>query len=140
MDKDKLPEEYVNDLKSGYYTIVNGRKCLKSKFIVEYPQKIAKRLEHSTQNSLSQIWKFYDHARKIQDNLKQKGEPLVVMKAELDRLKPAVQYALNRNMVTNLFNDYIAQNVSQIKDIEDLDAFIKHFQSLIAYLPRKNQK
>lgn len=137
---DKLPGKYLSDLRSGYYKAVGKRECLKPEFIVEYPKQIAMGLKDRNKNNLSQIWKFYDHARRIQDNLNQKGEPFAALEAELNILKPAVEYALNRNTVTIVFKSFIDENVSQVKSLEDLDAFIKHFQALIAYLPRENQK
>lgn len=137
---DKLPRYYLDDLESGYYRNVDGNKCLKPKFIVDYPRKIAQMMKDKNKNKLSQIWKFYDYARKIQDSLKQQEEPFAVIEAELDRLKPAAAYAVSRDTVTYLFRQFIDENVSQIKETEDLEAFIKHFQSVIAYLPRGNQK
>ena len=137
---DKFPKGYLEDLEEGYYKIVDGEDCLKHEFIVEYPKRIAGLLEDSNKNKLSQIWKFYDYARRIEDSLKQKRKPFEVVEAELNMLKPAAAYAANRDTVTYLFKAFIEKNVSQIKDMKDLEAFIKHFQALIAYLPRKNQK
>lgn len=137
---DELPKGYLEDLEEGYYKIVDGEDCLKREFIVEYPKRIARLLEDRNKNKLSQIWKFYDYARRIQDSLKQKGKTFEVVEAELNMLKPAVAYAVNRDTVTYFFKVFIEKNVSQIKDMKDLEAFIKHFQALIAYLPRKNQK
>ena len=136
---DKFPEGYLEDLEDGYYKIVDGEYCLKPEFIVEYPRGIARYLENRNKNKLSQIWKFYDYARRIQDSLKQKGTPFEGVEAELNMLKPAAVYAASRDTVTYLFKDFIEKNVSQIKDMKDLEAFIKHFQALIAYLPRNNQ-
>ena len=53
---------------------------------------------------------------------------------------PAAAYALERATITDDFREFIDLNVSNIKDKEDLDAFVKHFQSLIAYLPRENSR
>lgn len=137
---DKLPKEYLTDLEEGYYKNVDGKDCLKPDFIVKYPKKIAKGLEDRNKNKLSQIWKFYEHAKRIQDNLKHQGMPFTVLEAELDMMLPIVESAFNRSMVTSVFKDFIDENVSKVKNMEDLDAFIKHFQALIAYLPRENQK
>ena len=141
---DKLPKEYLADLKEGYYKKVDGEDCLKPEFIVKYPKEIAKGLKDRNKNKLSQIWKFYEHARRIQDtlqgNLEHKRMPFAKLKAELDMMQPIVESALNRSLVTPVFKDFIDENVSKVEEIEDLDAFIKHFQALIAYLPRENQK
>lgn len=131
---------YLKDLKDGYYRSVNETDCLKSEFIVEYPSMIARKLGDRRRNKLSQLWKFYDHARRIQDSINQKDETLDILKAELNELKPAVNYACNRDTVTLVFKDFIDKNVTRIDDKKDLNAFIKHFQAVIAYLPRENQK
>lgn len=133
----ELPVNYKNDLLNGYY---DNQKCLKPQFIVEYPRKIAKMLEHSQRNKLSQLWKFYDHARWIHDKINQQGKTFEAVEAELNELKPAAHYAFSRGTITKEFQYFIDENLSQIKNTKDLDAFIKHFQALIAYLPRQNQK
>lgn len=136
---DKFWNEYQEELKDGYFRLVDDRKSLKPKFIVEYPEELAKKLTSNSCNKLSQIWKFYDHVLQIQDNIK-KGVSLEFYKAELCRLLPAVNYAMERKTVTRDFKQFIDYNVQYIDDGEDLEAFAKHFQSLIAYLPRQNQK
>lgn len=136
----ELSQTYLKDLKSGYYKLVDGEKCLKSEFIVEYPREVAKKLRDRNKNKLSQLWKFYDHARRIQDSLRQRNVPLDVLKAELNELVPAVNYAYSRETVTEVFKQFIEANIMQVKDRDELNAFIKHFQALIAYLPRENQK
>ena len=55
-------------------------------------------------------------------------------------LRPAVNYAKERDTVSQEFKDFVDFNVQFIKDSEDLTAFVKNFQSVIAYLPRQNQK
>lgn len=142
--------EYEESLKKGYFKLVDGKKCLKEEFIVKYPKRIADELaydrrdkrtfKNKNKNKLSQIWKFYDHARWIQDSLRLRGNPLDVLKATLYELMPAAAYALERATITDDFRKFIDLNVSNIKDKEDLDAFVKHFQSLIAYLPRENSR
>lgn len=136
----ELPDEYKNDLINGYFKMVENQKCLKPKFIVEYPRNIAVLLSDSKKNKLSQLWKFYDHARCIQDKINQQGADFEAVEAELNELKPAVNYALNRKTITKEFQYFIDANVSQIKNSDDLAAFIKHFQAVIAYLPRSNQE
>lgn len=139
--------EYEKALKDGYFRWVNGKKCLKEEFIIKYPKGIVDELKYEkkdgkkykskNKNKLSQIWKFYNHARWIQNSLRLRGEPLDVLKATLCELMPAAAYALKRDTITEDFRKFIELNVSNIKDKEDLDAFIKHFQSLIAYLPKE---
>ncbi len=133
-------EGYQKELKDGYFKYIDDRKSLKPEFIVEYPRKIALQLKDSRRNKLSQLWKFYDYARRIQDSLRQNGERLDIRYAQLCKLQPAVNYAKGKDIITQAFKDFIDCNVDSIRDDEDLHAFIEHFQSVIAYLPRQNQK
>lgn len=137
---DDFWNRYQKDLKEGYFRIVDGKKAMKPEFIVEYSAKIARRLEHDKKNKLSQLWKFYDHTLRIQKKLLQCGEQLEVMYAELSRLRPAVHYAKERDTVTWQFKNFIDFNIEAIRNNDDLKAFIEHFQAVLAYLPRQNQK
>ena len=127
---------YEKALKEGYFKWVDGRKCLKEEFIVKYPKRIANELAYDKKDKQP----FKDKNKLIQDSLRLRGESLDVLKATLYELMPAAAYALKRSTITNDFRKFINLNVSNIKDKEDLDAFIKHFQSLIAYLPKEKQK
>ncbi len=144
---DDFFDKYKEDLEDGYF---RNKSYMKPDFIIEYPQKIADMLKfdendsltekNKDRNKLSQLWKFYDHAKRIQDSLHSSNKPLDVLSAELCELIPAANYAFERQTITKEFKIFIDLNISHIETIEDLDAFIKHFQSLIAYLPKENQK
>lgn len=131
---------YQKALDDGYFRQIDGKRSLKPEFIVKYPKEIAKQLEDSQRNKLSQIWKFYDYTRRTQDGLCQSENALEISRAELNELLPQVNYAKERNTVTQQFKDFIDFNIMRINSREDLQAFIKHFQAVIAYLPRKNQR
>ncbi|MCI8535531.1 MAG: type III-A CRISPR-associated protein Csm2 [Hungatella sp.] len=134
---DSFWEGYQKDLDDGYFRLIDNNKCLKPEFIVEYPEEIASRLQNKNRNKLSQLWKFYDHTIRLQDSLHQRGYSLEILKAELCELRPAVNYAMERETVTEDFKKFIDLNVKCINNNEDLSAFIKHFQSVIAYLPKE---
>lgn len=136
---DEFWNGYKKDLNNGYFRLIDDKKSLKPEFVVEYPEEIAEKLTDKNKNKLSQIWKFYDHARHVQDNIQRGDIPFDVLRADLCELLPAVNYAKVRGTVTGEFKNFIDFNVQHISDIEDLGAFIKHFQSVIAYLPRENQ-
>ena len=138
--RDEFWEKYQKDLQDGYFKLVGNKKSLKPEFIVEYPEEIARRLKNYRKNKLSQLWKFYDHTMRVEDRLRRNGDPLEILVAELRELQPAVNYAKGRETVTQEFQNFIDFNVKCINDNEDLRAFIKHFQSVIAYLPRQNQR
>lgn len=136
--RNKFWKEYIAELNQGYF--MEGTDYMKPKFIVEYPEKMAQLLKDYKKNKLSQIWKFYAHARHVQDMLRRRKCPLLAMRAELCELQPIVYYAKEKGVVTDDFKRFIDLNIRCIEENKDLDAFIKHFQSVIAYLPRENQK
>lgn len=131
-------KKYKKELSQGYF--MEGTDYMKPELIVEYPEKMAHLLKDYKKNKLSQIWKFYAHARHVQYLLWRKNYQLLAMRAELCELQPIVHNAKEKGVVTDDFKKFININIKCIKEKEDLDAFIKHFQSVIAYLPRENQK
>lgn len=140
--KGQLPEGYLSD---GYYKIVDGEKALRPEYIVEYSKEIAKKLskreewDGKSQNKRSQIRKFYEYVLGIQELLQRKNNNFRAVEAELKRLLPRVYYARNRSTstVSELFVNFIEENIRAVHNPEDLKAFAKHFESIIAYLPKE---
>ncbi len=132
-------DEYCKDLSKGYYEVIDGKKCMKPAFIVEYPQMIVKELRDRKRNKPSQIRKYCDYARGMNDRLKRGNVTLNMIKADLLKMIPVVYSALTRDTVTIKFKLFIEKNLNQIKDKDDLDAFVKHFQALMAYLPKESR-
>ena len=98
--RDKFWENYQKDLQDGYFKLVGNKKSLKPKFIVEYPEEIARRLKNYRKNKLSQLWKFYDHTMRVEDKLRRNGDSLEILAAERRELQPAVNYAKGRETGT----------------------------------------
>ncbi len=142
--KGQLPKGYLS---GGYYEIVGGEKILRSEYIVEYPREIAKKLSsceewdsrRSAQNKRSQIRKFYEYVLSVQGLLRRKNNNFQVVEAELRCLLPFVYYARNRSTstVSELFRNFIEENIRAVHNPEDLKAFAKHFESIVAYLPKE---
>lgn len=128
-----LPDGYLTQ---GYYEIKNDKKFLRSEYIVDFPERIAKDLEDRSKNKSSQIRKFYDYCVRLDGTMKRKSFNEV--EADFKRLIPFVKYACTRNRVSQLFVDFIERNVLKVKDKHDFRAFLKHFEALIAYLPKDN--
>lgn len=132
---EELPQNY---LYGGYYVEKNGELVLKKEYIVGFPNEIAKLLSQDrNKNKRSQIRKFYEYALRIQALLKRKNMEFDAIEAELTRLVPYVKYAESRSTVSELFRMFIEENIKHIHNEKDLMAFIKHFEAIVAYLPKE---
>ncbi|MCD7882600.1 MAG: type III-A CRISPR-associated protein Csm2 [Lachnospiraceae bacterium] len=135
-----LPAGY---LAGEYYDVVQGEKVLKKDYIVKYPEEIARALsdreesKNNKRNKRSQIRKFYDYTLRINDLLVRKAGNFALVEGELNRLIPFVKYAGSRDTVSDLFVSFIVKNISMIKNADDMRAFVKHFEALVAYLPKE---
>ena len=137
-----LPEGYLS---GGYFKSVGDERVLKPEYIVKYSKEIADKLNswqewdkaNSPQNKRSQIRKFYEYVLGIQGLLQRKNNNFAVIEAELNRLIPFVNYAQSRSTVSELFKKFIEENIKAVHGTEDLNAFVKHFESIVAYLPKE---
>jgi CRISPR-associated protein Csm2 len=139
--KGQLPKGYLS---GGYYETVGGEKALRPEYIVEHSKEIADKLSKreewdgkSPQNKRSQIRKFYEYVLGIQELLQRKNNNFQVVEAELQRLIPFVNYARSRGTVSELFENFIEKNIRAVHNPEDLKALAKHFESIVAYLPKE---
>ena len=138
---EELPDGYLD---GGYYKEVNGEKVLKKEYIVKYPTEIVELLKVRDDkgrvkpdiNKRSQIRKFYEYALAAQGLLQRNGNRFEVVEAELNRLIPFADYAKSRGTVSGLFVEFIKKNVTSIHNTSDMTAFIKHFEAIVAYLPK----
>lgn len=133
-------EKYEQDLKEGYYELKGGIKCLKPKFIVEYPKELVDILKRTGKNNTSQVRKYYEHVKLIQSNIRVNRDSFDAVHAWLKELIPYAKYALERSVITEEFVVFIELNIGVISDLDDLNAFAKHFQSLIAYMPKEKNR
>ena len=130
----KLPAGYLS---SGYYLpAADGGKEPNPDYILRFPKAIARDLKHPQANKSAQLRKFYDYCIRLRDMVRYQGLDFPSVRAELARLEPFVEYAQKRKRVTQLFTDFIRENVKAVQSDEDFRAFLKHFEALIAYLPK----
>lgn len=140
--KAELPKGYLS---GGYFETAGDEKVLKPEYIVKYSREIAGKLDspeewdkpNSPQNKRSQIRKFYEYVLGIQGLLRRKNNNFEIVEAELNRLVPFVNYARSRGTVSELFRLFIEENLKAVHGAEDLNAFAKHFESIVAYLPKE---
>ena len=132
-----LPEGY---LAGGYYRQApGGERVLDERYIIDYPKAIAQGLSDHDLNKSAQLRKFYDYCIRLRDMMAYQGKSFPALRADLDRLVPFAQYAQKRRRVSDLFVRFVAQNVEAIGDEEEFRAFLKHFEALIAYLPKESR-
>lgn len=139
--KGQLPQGY---LAGGYFETVNGEEVLKKDYIVKYSKEIADALSNKQewdsgkeQNKRSQIRKYYEYCLRIQGSMQRKNGDFAAVESELNRLLPFIEYARSRSTVSELFRVFINKNISQIHEAKELNAFIKHFEAIVAYLPKE---
>lgn len=128
-----LPQGYLRD---GYYSFEgNGKPVLRREFIVGYPEEIARKLDDREKNKSSQLRKFYDYCIRIRSML-ERGMSFSEVEGEFCRLVAFADYAQKRNRVSPLFVDFIRKNVMAVHNEQDLNAFTKHFEAVIAYIKK----
>ena len=112
---------------------------MKREYILDFPQKIAQDLSKGgrDQNKSAQIRKFYDYCIRIRDALEQ-GKSFAEVESDFCRLSAFAQYAKSRKKVSDLFVRFIKRNVEAVHSKEDLFAFVKHFEAIVAYMKNKN--
>jgi CRISPR type III-A-associated protein Csm2 len=137
-ERKKIPNEYWTDLKNGYYVIQDGKPVLKKDYIVTYPSAIAQALSEEGRNinKRTQIRKYYEYALRIQEAMNYRNGNFAEIEADFNRLIPHVSYAQSRSVVSPSFVKFIQKNVEQVHTANDLRAFIKHFEAVVAYLPK----
>jgi CRISPR type III-A-associated protein Csm2 len=145
-DAPELPPGY---LAAGYFDQKNN--LLKDIF-VGWPEAITRSLRESrppaTKNSLRA---FYTMLRMAKNQFEaQRRTPDKAMgeaKTQLYKLRTAAQYQRTRNVISPLCQDFLAKNIDLVDrkgtDFDSFDrnfnAFVEHFQAVIAYLPERAQ-
>lgn len=130
-----LPEGY---LVRGYYEDAE-KKVMRPEYIIKYPKEIVEELKcDRNKNKSSQLRKYYEFVIRIKDRLRQTNTSYDEMKSEIGRLIPFAEYALTRGKVSDYFQKFISKNVNCIHDEKDFMAFAKHFEAIIANLPKEN--
>lgn len=144
-----LPEKYLAD---GYF---DGKGHLRREVFIEWPEHITDALTDfsakpkASKNSLRAFYSMLRMAKTQFDA--QRGDPDKAWgdaKTQLYKLRVAAEYQLTRKVISPLCHKFLFQNIDKVleqgKTPEDFarnfNAFVEHFQAVIAYLPEKAER
>lgn len=144
---DQRAQPELPALEGGYF---DGQNTLRREIFIEWPQAIAQSLRSirppATKNSLRAFYTMLRMAKTQFDA--QRGDP---QKAQADattqlyKLRTAAQYQQTRAVISQLCHRFLTKNIDAVlergKDFDsfqkNFNAFVEHFQAVIAYLPEK---
>lgn len=129
---------------SSYY--YDERGIIREELIDSKAKDIAQKLVFSRvgkddKETKTQIRKFYNEVKLLEKRLKDRKDspdkeaeflkilPLIKM------IKAKVAYAVGREnaKISQSFKDFLFKSIDEIKDKEDFEAFVLHFESVIGY-------
>jgi hypothetical protein len=126
-----LPPDY---LKSGYF---DERGNLLPEIIIEWPRHVAAQLD-GARMAPAQLRNFFSEARRIEGQLSA-GQDFGALRGRILQLDAYAASAQTRGNAPPLFKQFIEENLKwAAKDKKSfLKGFILHFESVVAYFPRK---
>lgn len=126
-----LPPNY---LKNGYFD-QNGNPL--PEIIIEWPQHIAAQLD-SARMAPSQLRNFFSEVRRIEGQLSA-GQNFEALRGRILQLDAYAANAVKKDNAPLLFKQFIEQNSKwAAKDKKSfLKGFMPHFESVVAYFPKK---
>lgn len=129
--RDRLPEGY---LANGYF---DGKGNILPQVVVDWPRAIASRLADAGLQT-TQLRKFFSEARLIEGQLCA-GADFAALQGRILKLDAYAEDALKKRNVPPLFKQFIQQNLRWAsRDAKSfLEGFIDHFESIVAYFPKK---
>jgi CRISPR type III-A-associated protein Csm2 len=147
---DAPPELPPGYLASGYF---DRQENLLKEVFIDWPESLTRSLRESrppaTKNSLRAFYSMlrmaktqFDAQRESQD--KAWGDA----KTQLYKLQTAAQYQRTRNVISRLCQKFINTNINTVlregsdsdRFARNFNAFVEHFQAVIAYLPERGER
>lgn len=122
-----LPPQYLEELKKGYF---DDNNCLREEFLTEMASDVAKSFGTKLKNH--QLRRFYGHIKAADNRLKMTGDwPCVNL--DVKKLSSLVAEAKGKDKVPDSFYKFIDANIKKIHNQKDFEAFVEHFQAIVAY-------
>jgi CRISPR type III-A-associated protein Csm2 len=138
-----LPPDY---LQGGYFDVQNLRR----EIFIEWPQAITQSLRGvrppATKNSLRAFYAMLRMAKTQFDAQRaDQSKAQADATTQLYKLRTAAQYQQTRAVISQLCHRFLTKNIDAVlergKDFDsfqkNFNAFVEHFQAVIAYLPEK---
>jgi CRISPR-associated protein Csm2 len=129
---DALPTARPHD----FYDDQSTKKVLHKKFVDEEAKS---RAETFASMKSTQMRRFYDDVKAIERKIMLEGdegkrkEAFEAEHAMIVMLKPKAVYAQKRGTAPAKFTQFIFDNVDSIRDLRDFEAFVRHFEAVVAY-------
>ncbi len=129
-----LPTAYLNKLKTGYRDLNN---CLWEEFITTLADEVAVSFGRKLKNH--QLRRFFNHVKEADNRLRMTNDWNCV-KLDVKKLSPFVSEAKGKGKIPHSFYEFIDENVKQINARIDFEAFVEHFQAVVAYFTYRYPK
>lgn len=112
------------------------KKTLFKKFVDEEARD---RAQQFASLKSTQMRRFYDDVKAIERKLSLgqdedgREKSFAVEHAMITMLKPKAVYAEKRKVAPRAFTQFVFDNVDSIHDLRDFEAFVRHFEAVVAY-------
>lgn len=143
------------DLPEGYLTpgFLDDKGTMLRGIFIEWPESITRSLRAAkppaSKNSLRAFYSMLRMAKTQFDA--QRSDPAKAMadaKVQLYKLRTAAQYQQTRNVISSLCQKFLNKNIDTVIEkgnapaefAGNFNAFVEHFQAVIAYLPEKAER
>jgi len=127
-------DDYFAELEDGYFKD-NEKKNLKPQLIIQYPKQLAEIFQKDNNvNKSSQIRKFFDSCRLIENKFKINKDFECAI-SELLKLVPLINNAKEKTHISLDFCEFFEKNIMEATKSEDhfQKGFLPHFESIIGY-------
>ncbi len=124
-----LPKEYLELLARGYH---DAKGNVWEELITTMASQVAQVVGADKKLTNGQLRRFYQHAKAAENRLNMTGDwPAVNI--DVKKLGPFAAEAKAKGKIPNAFFVFLDRNVSMIKSQKDFDAFLQHFQAVVAF-------
>lgn len=125
-----LPSEYITKLKEGYF---DSKHCLWEEFVTTMASDVAESFgTERVKLKNHQLRRFYGHAKAAENRLRMTGDWDCV-NLDVKKLSSFASEAKGKDKIPDSFYKFIDLNIKQIKRQNDFQAFMEHFQAVVAY-------
>ena len=126
---DNFDASYLDD---GYFTD-SSKAAIRPELTSTKAKELASVLTNNGSVKQTQIRKFYNPIKEIADNLKFGYINYDKALSQLREIIPIVSYNASRGNLTSQFADFVETGINKIEDEKDVQAFVVHFRSIVAY-------